>query len=253
MKPIRTINEPLDFYVQKIKRNEPFTSLLYGDGEFQVMSGKRNNQTFTNYREKITPDFAAEMRASLTEPGDDIIRGSDQFLLDWTTYGGNDKAMVREVSEQALAISEVHQVKWYNGVIWDEAVRDGKLGPFLEACNRAAVLVGCNRMKIFPGFDAPTFIEVPGRDASSMLPEIETICAERTRYPCIALFCCGLSAIPLILRLRRLQPEGIYIDLGSVLDIFVGLGGERGWRREMYDNPDKLKACIDSNLSWRHS
>jgi hypothetical protein len=58
----------------------------------------------------------------------------------------------------------------------------------------------------------------------------------------------GLGAIPLALRIRKRCPNATVLDLGSTFDVFVGLGAERGWRRELYEDRAKWDDCIRKNL-----
>lgn len=247
---------PLSFFVDKIERGEPFSSLLYGDGEWNIITGRVPIGTpYTQYREIVTEKMQQELRDSLDSKDENVYRGSDPHLLNWETYQGTDLSSVRSCSEpiQSYLVGKSHD--WYDGTMWDEAVRNGELGPFLNSIkSREVCLVGNEKLvnemwssgiiQVWYGY------HVPNLDGCNSLDYLETRlsqfegCSSNIAF----LFCMGLGAIPLIMRLRKKMPEATFIDLGSVLDVFVGLGGERGWRRELYSNPDKLKQVIDKNL-----
>lgn len=254
--------EPLSFYVEKLRRGEPFTVLTYGDGEFTVMSGARNGTYYTNYREYVTGRLAGELVRSLDAPGDDLLRGSDPFLLQPETYGGRDVASVRDVAAKAARVLGDRVLTWYDGTVWDAAVREGKLGPLLGALRgrevyliaHPAVYHAVKRYDLFPLW---WFHAVPPEDAAGSWEVLADAIPEEvdwkngsgaTGMRSCFLVCCGLSAIPLCLRIRERNPSAAVLDLGSTFDLFAGLGGERGWRSELYADGTTWQDVLRRNL-----
>lgn len=246
--PVRRL--PLSYYVDKLERREPFTYLSYGDGEFHAMAVRSGTRTMTNYEEVVTPEIAAEMRASLDVVGDDVIRGTDEFIVEPDTYQGNDKHVIREAYRVAMESIGDRKVDWIDGTVWDEAVKKGLMGPLLRVLkNRNAMYVNC----VFGWTHklAMTF-HVDNQNAVQQLGYIEPQILHH-RKMCqvldpVYVLCMGLGAIPLALRIRSKIPEATVIDLGSALDVFAGLGADRGWRKELYADPARLKDLIDRNL-----
>lgn len=198
--------------------------------------------------EIVTKQMEDELIASLDVPGDDILRGSDFSLLDWRTYQGRDVDMVRQVSERAQAVIGNRNLTFYDGTVWDEAVRTGNLGPFLKTIldvRRDLCLLGPRDLVHKARWLTwSTAYIVPNSNAYSELGQMEVSLGKHDVY----VYCMGLGATALIMRMRKHYPDSTHIDLGSVLDVFVGLGADRGWRRELYADPVELKRIIDKNL-----
>ena len=241
---------PLSWYRERIERGEPFSSLLYGDGEFRVLLTECTGRRFTQYQELVTPGLEMELWNSLLNPDANIVRGTDAHLLEWWTYKGQDIQVIKDIGERincALEKRKVH-VDWVNGVIWDTAVRSGQLGSFLRCLKgKKVTLVGNPALLHVPFLSlVQSFVPVPESNAAAHLDELENLvshCGEG-----IYLLCMGLGAIPLIMRLRRRCMAATYLDLGSTFDVFVGLGKHRGWRQELYADPTKLQTVIAANM-----
>lgn len=247
---MNVLDLPLSWYVSKLECGEPFSSLLYGDGEFRVMSGKLTGQVYTNYRERITAQLVYELNASLDDPDSNIVRGSDPHVLDWTTYGGQDVAMVREASDCAQAVIGSRQIAWTNGCVWDESVREGKLGTLLKVINERQTMIFacgkvCNWFHEELDVSGLQLVKMPERDACNYLDHIKWVDAS---YTDVFIVCTGLGAIPLIMRLRKRYPQATFLDLGSTFDMFAKIGAERGWRRELYQDEAAWRALVAKNL-----
>lgn len=241
---------PLSWYVDKLERRESFTSLLYGDGEFVAMSGAVTGQRYTNYRELVTPQLVQELRDSLLDPDPSIVRGTDLFLAYPETYGGRDVEAVTAVNRRMRQVMTDEQIgRMVDGTVWDVAVREGQLGPLIKVLrDRCITLVG--NYKLFVEFKAlkPWMtVAAEERNAAGHLDWLEQTLAATEGCDCFVV-CMGLGAIPLIMRLRRRFPQATFLDLGSTFDVFVGLGAERGWRRELYSDKAAWQACVNKNL-----
>lgn len=245
---------PLQWYVDKIERGEPFSSLLFGDGEFQVAMGRRNNGTMA-YGEVVTERMVTEMRGALTM-GPPAVFGTDPHIMDWESYTGRDVAFFRDMCEGVAQFFGGRDMEFVDGTVWDVAVREGNLAPFLQAVNKHPMVLVAND-GFRPGngieFLKPNpFIEIPRSNAYAHTDEIERMLigsyqGVKGKNP-VYLLCMGIGAVPLIYRVQKQMPDATLLDLGSVLDVFVGQGAGRGWRSEMYADPAKLRDCISKNL-----
>ena len=242
--------EPLSFYVNKLERREPFSSLLYGDGEFLVASRRRTGRTMQG-DELVTPALEDELRQSFAVTGGPpIYRGTDPFLADPDSYGGRD---IESVRQSARALTEsippgLPPFDWYDGTVWDSAVRDGELGPLIRGLNRRRVAVVGNArlVKALPFTNWGGSV-VPETNACANLDQLtEELSSTVEDFPLVV--CMGVGAIPLIMRLRKINPFGTYLDLGSTFDVFARIGVERGWRQELYADEAKWRAMVNKNL-----
>lgn len=250
---VRTVEHPLEWYVNKLLRREPFSLLTYGDGEWLVMLGEQTGQHFTQYQELVTPSLRNELLASLDDSDPSVIRGTDLNIINWRDYKGNDASSFCPIGQKVEWLLKGRSMEFADGVVWDTAAKTGNLAPFLRALRgKEVVLVGNPMLKGFEGCqfaDLYGFVPIPKFNTASMLNVLEAECvAVRQGRTPIYLVCVGLGAIPLVMRLRRQMPEATFLDLGSTFDMFVGLGSERGWRQELYQNQEAWDALIKKNL-----
>ena len=239
--------KPLSWYVDKLERGEPFSSPLYGDGEFIVARGRSIGRTMQN-GEIITSQLVDEMRKSMLIDDPNYLRGTDPNLINWRDYQGGDweefQRYCRQIEEYLASLGR--EFDWYDGVVWEYACRDGNLAPLFKALNKRKVfLVGNPRLQDFTVLQLEGFHPVPERNACSAIDEIEELVVREPNM--VYIFCMGLGAVPLISRLHGKIPNATLLDCGSVFDVFVGLGESRGWRAEVYANPERLKDLIARN------
>lgn len=265
--PRRVRLEPLEWYVGKLERGEPFASLLYGDGEFRVLFGEQEGHEFTNYRERVNRRLREELLDSFRDSQTDrllrgyrgeIIRGTDPHLIDWTYYEGRDVDAMKAVGTRVDSVTEPYGViDWVDGVVWDRSVREGQLNPFFRVLRHKDVMVIghhklCRALSRVEEFSGWKYVPIPPLDAWSSTDVIEEEVMNWTpprSVPQTAyLVCAGLGAIPLIMRLAERRTEATFLDLGSVLDVFAGLGAERGWRDELYRDKDRWRRVLQANV-----
>lgn len=236
---------PLSYYVEKLEREEPFSLMMYGDGELAVAMGKVTRRRLSYYQEYVSGEMVDELAAPLKEKVEGAYLATDENILN-DKYHDSGKLWPELVSFVGEERSK--QLDLVDGTIWDHESRLGGLGPFLKELHNHVVVVVGNPALRKAGFLHPQlFVEIPPTNAYGSLTSIELSVARFGR-PAVYLFCMGLGAIPLIMRMRRRQPEATYLDLGSVLDVFVGLGRERGWRGELYSKSDELAALRAKHL-----
>lgn len=256
-------NHSIEWYAAKLDRGEPFSVLTYGDGEFMVASGRFVGKAVSGAREVVTEQLRDEMRASFVEPdwvigtgkGDpegsyvahnEILRGSDPNILDPSLYQGRDVATMQACHDQAREFIALVP-EWVDGCVWDVAAREGRLGPLLRALRKREVaLIASERVLSCKAVRQQYSMAVPEQDAASSIDRLEANADLRPGM--VVVVCCGLSAIPLIMRLRRKYPGATFLDLGSMFDVFARTGGERGWRGEMYKNDQAWVGCIAKNM-----
>lgn len=254
---MKVLYHPLSWYVDKMKRREPFASLLYGDGEFMVAYKGRSGDTL-QFGEVVTPRLESEMLASLDCDDPRIIRGSDACLLDWPHYKGGDFESVAAIGRRVDKLLAGRSLEWVDGTVWEVAVREGKLGSFFAALKDREVVLVCNAtleaaLKKL-GFTGFYYVVIPETNAYAFIDETEEVILLETepRWQsdnALYLCCMGLGAIPLITRLLPILPTATFIDLGSTLDIFAGIGAQREWRAELYADPKAHQELIARNLT----
>lgn len=241
----------LGWYVERLDSGTPFTNLLYGDGEFLVAAGERTGGFMQN-DERVSKALEAELLASLAVPPEpNVVYATDPNLLDPDRYGGRDVDMMRVIGRQVnLVLDKCPRREWVDGVVWERAVREGAFGPFLKALRRYGVtLVGHKKLAGLTFLNTNAHVGVPPYNAAAAIDDVAAR-VPTPGHPLTAfVVCCGVSAIPLIRRLRaRYGPDHVYLDLGSTFDVFCGLGADRGWRAELYADKAALRDLISRNL-----
>ena len=250
-------NYPLYWYVDKIERHEPFTSLLYGDGEWMVALGGETDNPVSHYKEIVTRKMQTELLDSLSPCDPDIIRGTDPSLIRYMEYAGRDGAGIRKIGRdiERLLLEVGGHFEFVDGTVWDREVRGGRLGPLLKVLHKREVFLVANDSFWCANFLHPkAMIDVPDENAYSVIDQTEELVLQsvethKSLNP-VVILCMGLGAIPLALRLRLKLSDVTILDLGSTLDVFVGLGGDRGWRRVLYGKTGKpaLLQTLKQNL-----
>jgi len=230
--------EGLSFYLDKLRSGEPFSSYLWGDGEFAVAARQRTGRTMQN-GEVVTIQLEDELRAALAIDEPNVLHATDPFLAEPWTYAGNDKHSVNSIA----AMVPPHR-DWYDGTIWDTASREGTLGPLLKVLNeRKVVFIGNNALLKARPFEYGVWIRVPDTNACShnFEPPFKWDCFQNDL---VFVACMGISAIPTLARIRRLRPGCTFLDLGSTFDVFAKIGAERGWRQELYRDEQRWQELI---------
>jgi hypothetical protein len=240
---------PLSWYVAKLERGEPFTSLLYGDGELCVAAGLYQGQLYTGYHERVTPRLALALRDALALNAPDVVYGTDPHLINYETYAGQDAIDFRQLGASVRPIIEAHPVPWVDGVVWEDAVRAGEAAPLLSFLARSdALLIGHPSLRRAGFFDPDKFVEIPARNAFGSHEATLAKALASGRHD-VYVVCAGLGAVPLCMALRERWPDATFLDLGSTFDVFAGLGATRGWRAELYADPARLADLRRRNLA----
>lgn len=257
------IRQPLSWYVDKLDHSEPFTSLLFGDGEFMVAAGKVTGRAMQN-GEVVTSALAAEMRASLDHgQAPSVLFATDPFIADPSTYGGRDVESVKQMHENMVAVGG-HITDWYDGTVWEKAAMGeemrarggfadckGDLGPLIRALNgRDVVMVANQNVLVNAPFHRLNSIIIPNKNAVAEMDNFDEVLRIRSKvygeHP-VYVVCAGMMTIPLIMRLRRHNPNATYLDLGSTFDVFARIGS-RGWQSELYEDEAKYQRVIREHL-----
>ena len=84
------IFHPMEWYIDKLRRDDPFTLLLLGDGELTVATGNKNGKRYTDYKEEVDSRMQEEILGALKENVPDIIYGTDQYIINYDDYNGGD-------------------------------------------------------------------------------------------------------------------------------------------------------------------
>jgi len=195
--------EPLEFYVDKLKRNDYFSLARFGDGELYCLWGaKGENSNKCRY--------SPELRKGLEES---FRHKKDKKFI----YG------MQHVLPRDLKMAQsMYDVDWYDSEVFGEALASGGLYPLIAQLRvMNTVVIGNKDIKADVGriFYNTHFIEVPASNALDVKDDVLKQC--RALAPACFLFSCGMAANVFIADLHGLK-KSFLIDLGHIWDPFTG-------------------------------
>ena len=220
-------DKPLEFYVNKLKKKEYFSIGAYGDGEWIAILHERvglQNTEGTIY----TSELCRELKESLNFQSDNFLFSTPVGLRDGKETG---------IGEKKIDRASPPGIEFYEKDMWDREARLGGLVPFIKQLQKMNVVVISNKaLRKLPFYDH--FIEV---SYPNCYEEKERITKEIIEYgkSGVYLFSCGLPASIFVQSVHGKIRRSWFLDVGSIWDAFVGIGEQRGWRKELYK--DKLK------------
>lgn len=231
-------NYTLEFYIDKIKNKEPFSLGMYGDGEWQCIFNTFGDNLKENCENTLyTPELSRAMRESLDYKSDNFYFSvPDTFLKnkDYFCY--------------AKKIDEFCHIEFVEKNMWNVAMYQAKLYPLIEEFRKHNVCIVSNknlRNLTFLNYDK--FIEIGYPNCFDELDRVEKEILEYGKEG-IYLFACGIPASLFVQRVHNKIPNSWFLDLGSIWDGFVGIGGQRPTRREFYKHPETWVEWVNDNL-----
>lgn len=219
--------KPVSWYLEKIRNKEYFSQGMYGDGEWIAMFHEKiggMNAENTVYSKELCDALEASM--SFDDPNFYFSVSSCLRRADWTGIG--------EGKIDSWMKARGLENEFYEKDVWDKDMREGRGLEFIKLLREHNVAIVSNRALRgldFLKYDA--FFEVSYPNCYN---EIDTTVDAILAYgkPGIYIVAMGLPAALLVQKLHGRLKDSWILDLGSIWDAFVGIGAQRGWRREMY-------------------
>lgn len=206
---MKIIKLPLEWFTARLVTGTPFSFSRYGDGEFQAILG---HQGRTKDGQLYTPELREALAKTLLEPraykyavGPMAMRMHGPDILAW------------------LAKENIH-IKWYDTETLLEASIAGELKPFIDALRQRRVryfaprhlaqianllpnayLYPCNSKNAFGGYD-----------------DLLLTAAQEVKSGDVVLLSCGPAAKVLLHDLYNCDSSLTILDIGSLLDPYVG-------------------------------
>lgn len=210
----------LGFYVDKLRNEERFSFVRYGNGEWDCIL-----DLFYRTRsgsQRFTPDLRAALIESLTTPHAGDYYTALQSVGFLTRVGILSQAEAW-LAEQRLSPS------WYDGEVFTKASMKGQLRPLIEALeNKRVVVVGPKWLMKLPF--ASVFVPVTSHDCWAQARKIEAQLSELRNV--VVAFSAGPTAKVLIHRLAPvIGGHSWLIDFGSVWDPYCGVRSRRYHQR----------------------
>jgi len=160
------------------------------------------------------------------------------------------------------------QIDWFLGnnnikiegyerdMVLDDLARDADLYPFIRYLkDRKVVMVGPEPLRPFAKgtLKCQRFIEISTPNLHLEEGGIDRTVENILKHPVKGhyLISAGVSAAVIIDRIHDKIPYSWFIDCGSIWDAFVGIGGQRQWRAELYADKEKYNQWLKDNLEGK--
>lgn len=196
--------EPLEFYVDKLKKGEHFSLIRFGDGEFYCLWGLGGTQNSNGCR--YTPELRQDLADTFRHAGDPSFLFGMQHVLP----GDRKRA------------EELYPVEWYDSEIFGDSLVAGKLFPLIEQLRKMKTVVignGSIREAVHRVFGNDHFIIVPPANAHEHKDRVLREC--EALAPATFLFSCGMAANAFIADLHGIE-NSYFLDMGHIWDAFAG-------------------------------
>jgi len=217
----------LGLLIEKLKRNEHFSLLSYGDGEWSFILDRKADSKREKYLEKTREELISA-----------LLKTKEKNVYLTTIFGGASEDGYQDLcaraksflKEKGVELKEICDARlFYDLLIQIKTMTNDQaklvLKEFLATIkNKDIVLVGGKHLrevqKLIP---YKKLIVVPTIGANYW---IEWIVKEILNYgePAVYLFSCGIAANIVIAKLHNQIKESSLIDIGAFWDFLFGIG-----------------------------
>jgi hypothetical protein len=221
-------NHPISWYVDKLKNDEYFSQGMYGDAEWIAIFHDKIggcNAEYTVYTKELCDSLENSLK--YTEEG---------FYFSAPSILKHPSVAMEGKIDEVTSIEFVEKDE-----PWDVQSRLGGLVPFIKQIQSMRTCIISNvALRKLQFLNYNYFIEVsyPNCDL-----EIDIVMAqvENIGDNCVYLISAGLPAAIIAQNIHSKYKNVFALDVGSIWDAFIGIGAQRGWRKELYSDPNKYQ------------
>ena len=248
------IRRTLPEWVEMMQEGKPFVQVGYSDAEWYCISRKRDNGELTGLGQSMTWEQGVLLEEVIRRRGDDP---NWHFAMPEALWNGEIGDFEGDKVGQYLSSRGLPDLDIYERDIFtDYAARDALLAPlvrFLQEDDFGPVFIGPEALAPLVVYLKGSLIPISTPNLHQEDHGVDSVVSyfgpmfgvfQKSR---IVLLSAGVSAAIIADRLYELYPQHTYFDCGSIWDAFVGIGGQRQWRADLYADPEKLQAWKDKN------
>ena len=248
--------EPIDYYIDRLAKGKHFALVGYSDAEWfsilrhhlgvktglgQVLHGPTGDRLLDVLRRRqYYPDFMFAVPECIWK------------LPDFT------EPAIHTNIEGVLESYKINTPFYERDMILDDLARSAELFPLISQLQKMdTVIIGPKELIELkkPGvIDYSIFIEVESPNYHLQYETWDivarTISCTRGK-PRTFLVSAGMSSALIIDQLYGKIPNSTFIDCGSIWDAFVGIGGQRQWRKRLYENPEAWERWKRANIAGK--
>jgi hypothetical protein len=237
----------IDFYIKQIEDKNYFSIAGYSDAEWYCMLGIRQGDK-TGLGQTLDKEHGKKLL--------DVMKRrqhTSNFLfaiprcLWYLPHFSN-----REI-EDFLADNDIHVEFYERDRVTDTLAENAGLFPFINQLQSptsgSIVIIGNKHLRHLRFLKYRRFIEISTPNFH-LEDGLEAVIQDAVDYgqPGVYLVSAGVSAAVIIDRLHDEISNSFFIDCGSIWDAFVGIGGQRTWRANLFANPMLLRQWKKRNL-----
>lgn len=238
----------LDWYVQKLKRGERFGLGMYGDGEWQAifrhalkMKRFTQNCEATVYDDKLCEEMAESLKY-----------GGRNFLF---SAPDTFKVVPEYFQYEAMADASAHimgcdGIEYVEKNVWNKEMKEGGLWPLIEQLRKMPVyFIGNAYLRGLTFLKYKKFFEIgyPNCYLDGSFQKAKDDVVEFGK-PGVYLIAAGIPAALMAQHIHKNVADATVIDTGSIWDGFVGIGGQRSFRHELYQDEAAWQAWAHKNI-----
>jgi len=230
-----TIND----YLKKLQNKEYFSLGMYGDGEWQCIFNAAFGDRFSGNCEgtRYTEELSRKMLESLQ------FNSQNFFFSAPDTF-----QRLPEYKKYEVLIDKLTHVEFVEKNVWNTTMANAELYPFIkELLNHDVYFIGNERLKDLTFLNYKAFFTVSYPNCYVDMDKTISAIKEQNKSG-VYIFACGIPATLYVQSLHEQISNSWFLDLGSIWDGFVGIGGQRPTRRELYKHSEEWKQWRDKNL-----
>jgi hypothetical protein len=222
----RVAKKDLGFYVDMLRRGEPFSFARFGDGEWNAILGVQGANCDGH---EYFPELGVDLRAALIDKKDYFYSIQGRAIK----YLG--KGIRRFVKKNNV------KIEWHDSDIFHQCDNAGTLFPLVEQLRTMkTVVIGPAHLRVLDKsvFAYAHFIEIPPKNCYLDKDKICGLIADyyRGKGPAVFCFSASMTANVLIHELFSLMGHDSWlIDFGSLWDCYVGVDSRGGKSRKYWD------------------
>ncbi|MDZ4209631.1 MAG: hypothetical protein U1C56_00460 [Candidatus Curtissbacteria bacterium] len=237
--------EPVEFYINKLKNRDYFSFPGFSDAEWLAMEKcKGDGETRTGGGQLFTHLIGDQLTEALRINEPNYLKAIPVGMWEEKWIFGAERM------EKFLTENNIPEPwEFYErDMVTDECARDGLIGEWIKQLKEMDVVLISNKFVSEIKYFLPYkhFVEIPKLNVYMEENWLERYTNKILGYgkPAVYIFSAGFAAAPLIGNLHGKIPNSFFLDLGSIWDCFVGIGNQRGWRGELYNDRARWKDWI---------
>ncbi len=247
--------ESINHYVDWMRNGQHFAFAGYSDAEWYCILGQRDGCK-TGLGQVISREHGVKLF--------DIIKrrwGDKRFLFAvpkilWTMPGFAEGQIDWHLGRYSILMDGYER-----DMVTDDLAREAGLCPFIKRLkyHEVCIIGPASLRDLKPQvINYKHFVEISTPNLHLEPNGIERAVADAMQWGCnvygsqtVYLVSAGVSAAVIIDQLYGQVPSAWFIDCGSIWDAFVGIGGQREWRAELYADPVKLAKWKFENINGK--